>query len=155
MFQRSSFSSVVGLPSTVGEAVGFSLITADAVVVGSIRTAIDMHVDGRVEGDIFCASLIQGETSRITGSIVADSVCISGIVDGAIVARELVVGRTAQIFGDISCESITLEPGGFVTGLFIERLAIGLLNEERQGSLGAFCRIDNIDHAGQSEVEKS
>ena len=155
MFQRSSFASVVGLPSTIGETVGFSLITEDVVVVGSIRTAIDMHVDGRVEGDIFCASLMQGEESRITGSIVADSVHISGIVDGAIIARELVVGRTARIFGDISCESLTLEPGGFVTGLFIDQLAIGLLDEENQGPLGAFCGIDNIDHAEKSEVEES
>lgn len=153
MFHRLSFASMVGLPNRIDGVVEFSLITGDVVVIGSIRSAADMHVDGRIEGDIFCASLVQGETSRITGSVTADSVRIAGIVDGAITARELMIGRTARIFGDISCESLTLEPGGFVTGLFIDRIAAALLVAEKQAPFGAFCNIDNLDPADYSEIE--
>lgn len=147
MLHRSSFASVAGLPNTMDGAVEFSLITGDTVVTGSIRSAADIHVDGRVEGNIFCASLVQGETSRITGSITADNVRIAGVADGPITARELIVERTARIFGDISCESLTLEPGGFVTGLFIDRIAAALLISEEHASLGAFCEIEEVNCA--------
>jgi hypothetical protein len=41
----------------------FSVIGADVVIKGDIAATADLHVDGTIEGDIKCASLVQGEAS--------------------------------------------------------------------------------------------
>jgi cytoskeletal protein CcmA (bactofilin family) len=56
----------------------------------------------RIEGDIRCASLIQGDGGRIAGGIVADQTRIAGLVDGSIATRELFLSRTARVTGDIA-----------------------------------------------------
>jgi cytoskeletal protein CcmA (bactofilin family) len=71
-----------------------------------------------VEGDIACASLVQGESSAIHGAIVAESARLSGTVIGSVDARELVITASAQVTGDISYETITIEQGGHVDGQF-------------------------------------
>ena len=46
---------------------------------------------GKVEGDITCASLVQGETSEIIGAVKVRSAKLAGIVRGTIDAGELVI----------------------------------------------------------------
>jgi len=96
----------------------FSVIGGDVVITGNISAKVDLHVDGRVEGDIACASLVQGESSAIHGAIVAESARLSGTVIGSVDARELVITASAQVTGDISYETITIEQGGHVDGQF-------------------------------------
>lgn len=96
----------------------FSVIGADVVITGNISAKVDLHVDGRVEGDIACASLVQGESSTIHGAIVAESARLSGTVNGSVDARELVITASAQVTGDISYETLTIEQGGHVDGQF-------------------------------------
>lgn len=96
----------------------FSVIGADVVITGNISAKVDLHVDGRVEGDITCASLVQGESSAIHGAIVAETARLSGTVNGSVDARDLVITASAQVTGDISYETITIEQGGHVDGQF-------------------------------------
>ncbi len=58
---------------------------------GDIEATIDLHIDGRVHGDVSCAALVQGAESRIAGQIVAKSARIAGLVEGSIVTDELIV----------------------------------------------------------------
>ena len=53
----------------------FSVIGADVAIKGDVEASADLHVDGTVVGDLVCASLVQGETSRIEGGITADTAC--------------------------------------------------------------------------------
>ncbi|WP_073976516.1 bactofilin family protein, partial [Erythrobacter donghaensis] len=96
----------------------FSVIGADVVITGNISATVDLHVDGRVEGDISCASLVQGEASSIHGAISAESARLAGTVDGSVDARDLVITATANVTGDVSYETITIEQGGHVDGQF-------------------------------------
>lgn len=96
----------------------FSVIGADVVITGNISAKVDLHVDGRVEGDISCASLVQGEASSIHGAITAESARLAGTVDGSVDARDLVITATANVTGDVSYETITIEQGGHVDGQF-------------------------------------
>ncbi|MCB2078046.1 MAG: polymer-forming cytoskeletal protein, partial [Novosphingobium sp.] len=77
--------------------------------------------DGRVEGDIACAALVQGEGSEITGAIIAESARLSGTVRGSIDSRELVILRTARIHGDVSYDALTIEQGAQVEGKLTPR----------------------------------
>jgi cytoskeletal protein CcmA (bactofilin family) len=96
----------------------FSVIGADVVITGNISAKVDLHVDGRVEGDIACASLVQGEASSIHGAITAESARLAGTVNGSVDARDLVITVTANVTGDVSYETITIEQGGHVDGQF-------------------------------------
>ena len=57
----------------------FSVLGADVTIKGNVEASADLHVDGTVEGDLVCTSLVQGESSRIEGGITADSARILAI----------------------------------------------------------------------------
>ena len=94
----------------------FSMLAADLSVKGDIDASADLHIDGNVDGDITCASLVQGETSVIAGGIFAQSARLSGEVRGSITCGELVVLKSARIHGDVSYDSLTIEQGAIIDG---------------------------------------
>lgn len=96
----------------------FSVIGNDVTIKGDVEASADLHVDGKVVGDITCASLVQGEESTIEGSIGAESARLSGHVKGTIIARDLVILQTARIEGDVSYQRLTIEQGATVDGRF-------------------------------------
>ena len=96
----------------------FSVIGADVVIKGNISATADLHVDGTVEGDIACASLVQGESSLVEGAIEAGTARLSGRVKGSITVRELVILRSARIEGDVHYDTLTIEQGAQVEGRF-------------------------------------
>lgn len=96
----------------------FSVIGADVSIKGDINASADLHVDGTIEGDIKCSSIVQGETSRIMGGVEAQQARLAGHVMGSIRVRELVILRTAQIEGDVHYDALTIEQGAQVEGRF-------------------------------------
>lgn len=105
----------------VANGATFSVIGPDVTIRGDIEASADLHVDGRVVGDVACASLVQGEKSLIEGAITAERARLSGQVKGTISARELVVLKTARIEGDVTYETLTIEQGAAVNGRFAPR----------------------------------
>ncbi len=99
----------------------FSIIGSDVVIKGDISATVDLHIDGRIEGDIACASLVQGEGSHVEGAITAETARLAGSVSGSINARELVVLRSARISGDVHYDALTIEQGAEVEGRFAHR----------------------------------
>ncbi len=96
----------------------FSVIGADVAIRGDIEASADLHVDGTVVGDLVCAALVQGESSRIEGAISADTARLAGSVAGTITVRELVILKSARIEGDVHYEALTIEQGAQVEGKF-------------------------------------
>ena len=96
----------------------FSVIGADVTITGNVAATADLHIDGTVDGDITCASLVQGEASAISGAVVAESARMAGKVTGSIRARELVILKTARIEGDVHYDALTIEQGAQVDGRF-------------------------------------
>lgn len=101
----------------------FSVIGSDVTITGNVAASTELHVDGNVEGDISCASLVQGEGSVVKGVIQAESARLSGTVTGSISARELVILKTARIDGDVHYDALTIEQGASVEGRFAPRAA--------------------------------
>jgi cytoskeletal protein CcmA (bactofilin family) len=96
----------------------FSVIGADVTITGDVSASADLHVDGTIDGDIKCASIVQGESSAISGAITAESARMSGKVTGSITAKELVILKTAKIDGDVHYDALTIEQGAQVDGRF-------------------------------------
>jgi cytoskeletal protein CcmA (bactofilin family) len=94
----------------------FSIIGADIVISGSIEASVDLHIDGRVEGDISCAALVQGPDSRIKGHVTARSARVGGLIEGSITAEELIIEASARITGDVTYDVISIATGGQIDG---------------------------------------
>ena len=104
-----------------GGSATFSVLGSDLTITGNIAASADLHVDGTVEGDIACASLVQGETSTIKGGVTAETARLAGRVTGSIDARELVILKSARIEGDVHYDALTIEQGAQVEGRFARR----------------------------------
>jgi len=99
-----------------GSGSTFSVLGADTSIKGDITASADLHVDGKVEGDISCATLVQGESGEVVGGIRAECARLAGMVRGSVSARELVVLKTARIHGDVEYDTLTIEQGALVDG---------------------------------------
>ncbi|MCB2078077.1 MAG: polymer-forming cytoskeletal protein [Novosphingobium sp.] len=102
----------------------FSVLGADTAIKGDLTASADLHIDGKVEGDITCSALVQGESSEVIGGITAETARLAGTIRGSIKARELVVLKTARIHGDVSYEALTIEQGASVDGRLSPRGAV-------------------------------
>lgn len=94
----------------------FSVLGADIVITGNLTATSDLHIDGRIEGDVRCGSLVQGAESQIFGRVEADDARLAGSIEGSVRARQLTVERTARITGDVEYETLTVEQGGHIDG---------------------------------------
>lgn len=118
MFSKSKQGPAAALPAVSGGAKGatFSVVGADVLITGDIRATVDLHIDGRIQGDVACANLVQGEGSHIIGSIEADQARLAGTVEGSIKVKTLVIEAKARITGDISYETLNMAVGAEVDG---------------------------------------
>jgi cytoskeletal protein CcmA (bactofilin family) len=99
-----------------GDKNAMSMIGADIVVTGNIEAKVDLHIEGRVNGDVRCATLILGENSSVNGSIYADRVRVSGTVEGAVETKDLAVEATARVVGDVTYDRLRVANGGVIEG---------------------------------------
>ena len=102
----------------------FSVFGPDIRIKGNVAASADLHIDGHVEGDVSCTSLVQGESGEIVGGVTAETARLSGTVRGTINVRELVVLKSARIYGDVHYDALTIEQGAQVDGRFAPRAAI-------------------------------
>ncbi len=95
-----------------------SVIGSDVIITGNVAAEVDLHIDGRIEGDVKCQSLVQGESSEVHGAVVAQNAKLSGLIKGSIDVRDLIIERSARITGDVSYDTISIEQGAQVDGSF-------------------------------------
>lgn len=120
MFGKDKNGSDHARPGTANGGNGkkgmFSMLSPDIVVNGNIDASADLHIDGRVEGDVACATLVQGAESHIVGAVRADAARIAGTIEGGVHVRELTIESGAVISGDVEYQSISVETGARLDG---------------------------------------
>ncbi|MFL6845673.1 MAG: polymer-forming cytoskeletal protein [Allosphingosinicella sp.] len=99
----------------------FSYIGAEMTITGDIVTESELHLDGKVIGDVSCGSLSQGEGGEVRGNITAREARLAGLVDGAVEAGVLTLEASARITGDVLYESFSVAAGAEVEGRFKRR----------------------------------
>ncbi len=104
---------------------GLSFISPDVVVSGDLATESQIHIDGRINGNVTCATLIQGKGGTIAGNIFAESACIAGLVDGTVNARLLTLEPTARVTGDVTYETLSIAAGAAIDGRLARREGAG------------------------------
>ena len=93
-----------------------SVISSDLEVIGDLKSAGDVQIDGRVSGDIRSRSVVVSPGADIDGSIYAQSVQISGRVKGQIEAPKVAIFRSAEVIGDVLHETLEIESGAQFQG---------------------------------------
>ncbi|MHA1567741.1 MAG: bactofilin family protein [Alphaproteobacteria bacterium] len=93
-----------------------SIISAELTLTGNLASTGEIHIDGKVDGDITSRALTVGEKGVVTGSVTADSVRICGTIKGEIKGKNVVLTKTAEVTGDIVHETLTIEAGAFLDG---------------------------------------
>ena len=122
--RRSAAKSVEGPGKPVDRAgstaesgtASLSLIGDDLTITGNIVSEGEIQVDGNVQGDIHCASLVVGEDAQIEGSVVADDVVVRGRIVGSIRGQRLSLQNSCHVEADISHKSLVIEQGAFFEG---------------------------------------
>ena len=93
-----------------------SLVSRDLKVVGNLKSDGEIQIDGSVEGDIRCKTLLIGESAHIKGEIIAETVVVHGSLNGQIQSRSVTLASSAHVVGDILHENLSIETGAFLEG---------------------------------------
>jgi cytoskeletal protein CcmA (bactofilin family) len=93
-----------------------SLVSEDLTVNGGLVSEGEVHIDGKVFGDVKVARLTLGENGMIEGAVIAEMVEIRGKVTGPITAKLVRLFATCHVDGDVTHEQLAMETGAFFQG---------------------------------------
>jgi cytoskeletal protein CcmA (bactofilin family) len=79
-----------------------------------------VDVNGQIDGEVHCTSLVVSRKGRISGAITAERVVVDGKVEGPIQAGEVVLKSQAHVVGDIHHESLAIESGAYFDGRSVQ-----------------------------------
>lgn len=93
-----------------------TVIAEGLKIVGSVSAEGAVEVNGQVDGDLYCTSLIVSPKACINGGIHAGRVVVNGKVEGPIHGEEVVLKSHAFVVGDIEAQSLAIERGAYFEG---------------------------------------
>ena len=134
------------MKAEVETAEEMSIIGSGIRVTGNFEATDDLHLLGRVEGDVRCVTLILGEKSVIRGSVYAERVRAAGTVEGSIETKDLAVEATARLTGDITYSRIRIANGGVIDGKMSYRET-----EEEPGEAARLRLVESVPPAAKPE----
>jgi cytoskeletal protein CcmA (bactofilin family) len=93
-----------------------SILSADLVITGNLKTTGDIQIEGTVEGDIRAHLLTVGEGATVKGECIADDVVVNGRVIGRVRGLKVRLTSSARVEGDIIHKTIAIESGAHFEG---------------------------------------
>ena len=99
-----------------GSRRGRTVIGDGLKILGHVTADGLVEVNGQIEGDLHCPSLIVSPKAHIVGSITSERVVVDGRVEGPIQGGDVVLKSRAHVVGDIHHQSLTIEKGAYFDG---------------------------------------
>lgn len=95
-----------------------NVLASGIEIIGSIRFQNDMHIDGKIDGEIQSESgkVTIGEMADIKGNIEAGEVHIYGHVVGNVRSNRCHLNERAVINGDITTRALSMDEGARLSG---------------------------------------
>jgi cytoskeletal protein CcmA (bactofilin family) len=93
-----------------------SIIGEDLTIQGNVNSKGEIQVDGDIQGDINCGSLLLGDKSHVNGNVVAEDVVVRGRVVGSIRGLRVTLQAQSHVEGDIFHQSLAIEQGAYFEG---------------------------------------
>lgn len=82
-------------------------------ITGSVTAEGLVEVNGHIEGDLHCTSLIISRKASISGGVEADQVVVNGRVEGPIRGGNVLLKSHAYVVGDIEHQTLAIEKGAY------------------------------------------
>ena len=93
-----------------------TVIAKGLKIVGSVTAEGLVEVNGQIEGEMHCTSVIVSRGAHVCGTISAERVMVDGTVEGPIQGREVILKSQAHVVGDIHHQSLSIESGAYFDG---------------------------------------
>jgi cytoskeletal protein CcmA (bactofilin family) len=93
-----------------------TVIAEGLKIIGSVTAEGLVEVNGQIEGEIHCSSLVISPGALVTGTISAERVVVDGRVEGPIQGGEVTLKSRAHVIGDIHHQSLAIEKGAYFEG---------------------------------------
>jgi cytoskeletal protein CcmA (bactofilin family) len=110
-----------------------TVIAEGLKIVGSVTAEGLVEVNGHIDGELHCTSLIISRKAHVTGTIAAERVVVDGSVEGPIQGGEVVLKSRAHVVGDIQHQSLAIEKGAYFEGRSVQARAANGRQPERVG----------------------
>ena len=93
-----------------------SIIGEDLTITGNVTSKGEIQVDGEIQGDIHCSSLLLGDKSHVKGGVVAEEIVVRGHLVGSIKGLRITLQAPSHVEGDIFHQSLAIEQGAYFEG---------------------------------------
>ena len=93
-----------------------TVIAEGLKIVGSVTAEGLVEVNGQIEGELHCTSLIVSRKAQVTGTITAERVVVDGRVEGPIQGGAVILKSQAHVVGDIHHQSLAIVEGAYFEG---------------------------------------
>jgi cytoskeletal protein CcmA (bactofilin family) len=97
-----------------------TIIAKGLKIVGCVTAEGLVEVNGQIDGEIHCTSLIISRGAHISGTIAADRVVVDGKVEGPIQGGEVILKSQSHVVGDIHSRSLAIENGAHFDGRSVQ-----------------------------------
>jgi cytoskeletal protein CcmA (bactofilin family) len=96
--------------------MGKTVICQGLKIVGNVTTEGEIEVNGQIEGNLQCPSLIISPKAKIVGVVTAERVVVDGTVEGPIHGGDVLLKSHAHVIGDIHHRSLAIQKGASFQG---------------------------------------
>jgi cytoskeletal protein CcmA (bactofilin family) len=93
-----------------------TVIAEGLKIVGNVTAEELVEIDGQVEGELTCTSLIVSRNAHIKGPIQAEQLVVDGTIEGPVQGGNVFLKSQAHVVGDIRHQSLAIEMGAFFDG---------------------------------------
>lgn len=102
----------------ISSSTNITYLAEDCDIKGSIVSAGNVRIDGKVEGSVIVAGdLIIGQTAVLKANIEAKTVTLAGEVHGNVKVGDLLeLSLTAHLYGDIITNQLKIDQGAVFVG---------------------------------------
>jgi cytoskeletal protein CcmA (bactofilin family) len=111
-----------------------TVIAKGLKIEGSVTAEGLVEVNGQIDGELRCTSLVIARGAHVTGTVAAQRVVVDGKVEGPIEGKEVFLKSQAYVVGDIHHQSLAIEKGAYFEGRSIQVRGANGHQSERVGS---------------------
>ena len=93
-----------------------SIIGEDLTIKGNVTSKGEVQLDGEIEGEIRCGSLLLGDKGQVMGGVAAEDVVVRGRIIGSIRGLRVTLQAQCHVEGDIFHQGLSIEQGAYFEG---------------------------------------
>jgi len=97
-----------------------TVIAKGLKIVGSVTAEGLVEVNGQIDGELHCTSLVIAPGAHVSGTVAAERVVVNGTVEGPIQGGQVHLKSQAHVVGDIHHQSLAIERGAYFDGRSVQ-----------------------------------